>query len=70
MTYRDALEAESIAHRLGGKLEELRLGGGRVTQQQHVDVAPPVRAVRHPLQRSRQKISVICLNHGLASVAD
>mmetsp|Transcript_47934 Transcript_47934/g.120039 ORF Transcript_47934/g.120039 Transcript_47934/m.120039 type:complete len:303 (-) Transcript_47934:3-911(-) len=36
----------------GGKFEELRLGGGGVSQQQHVDVAPQAGAVRHALARA------------------
>ncbi len=37
------------AHHFGDELEELRLGRGRVAQQQHVDVPASVRAVGHRL---------------------
>ena len=36
--------------RLGGKLEELRLGRGRISKQQNIDVTAPPCAVRQLLQ--------------------
>ena len=36
----------SYTDHFGGKLKELRLGGGRVSQKQHIDITSPACAVR------------------------
>lgn len=41
-----------LTHHFGRKLEELRLGSGRVSQQQHIDVSPAVGAVWQRLARA------------------
>ena len=43
----------ALTHHFGRKLEELRLGSRGVSQQQDVDVAPPVGAVRQHLGEKR-----------------
>lgn len=43
-----------IAHRFRCKLEELRFGCGRVTQQKHIDVPPSESAVCHFLQQHQK----------------
>lgn len=42
-------------HHFGCKLEELGLGSGRVSQQQHIDVSSPLCAVRQGLRESKRE---------------
>ena len=54
--HRHAAVPQHGAHRLGSKLQELRLGGRRIAQQQDVDVASPISAIWKPLHAAARRL--------------